>query len=104
MNTLFNMKKAAIACLVVLGAGSVQVSASEREPGKCSLDFALTYILHAATPEFVESMRQRSGATVVRVERGPARATRRSTTQIGYASSSTKTTLFKVIGAVKGDV
>ena len=69
MNTLFNMKKAAIACLVVLGAGSVQVSASEREPGKCSLDFALTQILHAATPEFVESIRQRSGATVVRVER-----------------------------------
>ena len=69
MNTLFNMKKAAIACLVVLGAGSVQASASEQEPGTCSLDFALTKILHAATPEFVESIRQRSGATVVRVER-----------------------------------
>ena len=69
MSTLFNMKKAAIACLAVLGAGSAQVSASEREAGKCSLDFALTQILHAATPEFVESIRQRSGATVVRVER-----------------------------------
>ena len=69
MSTLFNMKKAAIACLAVLGAGSAQVSASEREAGKCSLDFALTQILHAATPEFVESIRQRSGATVVRIER-----------------------------------
>ena len=69
MSTLFNMKKAAIACLAVLGAGSAQVSASEREAGKCSLDFALTQILHAATPELVESIRQRSGATVVRVER-----------------------------------
>lgn len=69
MNTLFNMKKTAIACLLVLGAGSVQAAASESEPGKCSLDFALPKILHAATPEFVEIMRQRSGATVVRVER-----------------------------------
>ena len=59
MNTLFNMKKTVIACLVVLGAGSVQASASEQEPGTCSLDFALTKILHAATPEFVESIRQR---------------------------------------------
>lgn len=69
MNTLFNMKKVAIACSIVLWAGSVQVSAAESEPGKCNLDFAQTKILHAATPEFVESIRQRSGATVTRVER-----------------------------------
>jgi len=69
MNTLFNMKKVAIACSVVLWAGSAQVSAAETEPGKCNLDFAQTKILHAATPEFVESIRLRSGAAVARVER-----------------------------------
>ncbi|MFP3516195.1 I78 family peptidase inhibitor [Pseudomonas sp. SIMBA_077] len=69
MNTLFNMKKVVVACSISLCVGSVQVSAVESESGKCNLDFAQTRILHAATPEFVESIRLRSGATVARVER-----------------------------------
>ena len=37
--------------------------------GNCRLDFALTKMLHPATPQFLEDIRNRSGSATVRVEK-----------------------------------
>lgn len=67
--TLIKLKTTALIGLVTLGLGALEASASESVAGKCHLDFALTNMLHPATPEFLEDIRNRSGSATVRVEK-----------------------------------
>ena len=71
--TLIKLKTAALVGLVTLGFGALEASASasatDSVAGKCHLDFALTKMMHRATPEFLEDIRNRSGSAVVRLEK-----------------------------------
>lgn len=67
--TLIKLKTAALVGLVTLGLGALEASASDSVAGKCHLDFALTKMMHPATPEFLEDIRNRSGSAVVRLEK-----------------------------------
>ena len=69
--TLTKLKTAALVGLVTLGFGALEASASASDSvaGKCHLDFALTKMMHRATPEFLEDIRIRSGSAVVRLEK-----------------------------------
>ena len=73
--TLIKLKTAALVGLVTLGFGALEASASasasasDSVAGKCHLDFALTKMMHQATPEFLEDIRIRSGSAVVRLEK-----------------------------------
>lgn len=67
--TLMKLKTTALVGLVVLGLGALEASAAETVAGKCHLEFALTKMMHPATPEFLEDIRNRSGSATVRVEK-----------------------------------
>lgn len=67
--TLIKLKTATLVGLVTLGLSALEASASDSITGKCHLDFALTKMLHPATPEFLEDIRKRSGSDSVRVEK-----------------------------------
>ncbi|WP_158637863.1 I78 family peptidase inhibitor [Pseudomonas saxonica] len=67
--TLMKLKTTALVGLVALGLGALEASAAETVAGKCHLEFALTKMMHPATPEFLEDIRNRSGSATVRVEK-----------------------------------
>lgn len=67
--TLMKLKTTALVGLVALGLGALEASAAETVAGKCQLEFALTKMMHPATPEFLEDIRNRSGSATVRVEK-----------------------------------
>ncbi|MCH4872394.1 hypothetical protein EQV93_04945 [Pseudomonas sp. TMW22091] len=67
--TLIKLKTTALVGLVALGLGALEASAAETVAGKCHLEFALTKMMHPATPEFLEDIRNRSGSATVRVEK-----------------------------------
>ena len=67
--TLIKLKTTALVGLVALGLGVLEASAAETVAGKCHLEFALTKMMHPATPEFLEDIRNRSGSATVRVEK-----------------------------------
>lgn len=67
--TLIKLKTTALVGLVALGLGALEASAAETVAGKCHLELALTKMMHPATPEFLEDIRNRSGSATVRVEK-----------------------------------
>lgn len=67
--TLIKLKTTSLVGLVALGLGALEASAAETVAGKCHLEFALTKMMHPATPEFLEDIRNRSGSATVRVEK-----------------------------------
>ena len=67
--TLKKLKTTALVGLVALGLGALEASAAETVAGKCHLEFALTKMMHPATPEFLADIRNRSGSATVRVEK-----------------------------------
>ena len=67
MKTAIKFKSAALVGMVMLGLGALEATASQPVEGVCRTDFPLTKMMHLATPEFLEDIRQRSNSTTVRV-------------------------------------
>ena len=67
MKTAIKFKSAALVGMVMLGFGALEASASQPVEGVCHTDFPLTKMMHTATPEFLEEIRQRSNSVQVRV-------------------------------------
>ena len=67
MKTAIKFKSAALVGMVMLGFGALEATASQPATGACHTDFPLTKMMHLATPEFLEDIRQRSNSATVRV-------------------------------------
>ena len=67
MKTAIKFKSAALVGMVMLGFGALEASASQPVEGVCHTNFVLPKIMHEATPEFLEKIRQLSNSKEVRI-------------------------------------